>query len=145
MGCFSGDGRCDFHMPGCLIDNGAKDVYKRQGEIVTMFLGMLMGMPVVLLPIQILIVNLVTDGLPAIALGLEPAEKDIMQKPPRKKQEGIFSDGLLSTIVFRGILIGLTTLAVFTSFYHSSQNLVVARTCLLYTSRDKYAKVKRNL
>ena len=87
-----------------------------------MFLGMLMGMPVVLLPIQILIVNLVTDGLPAIALGLEPAEKDIMQKPPRKKQEGIFSDGLLSTIVFRGILIGLTTLAVFTSFYHSSQN-----------------------
>ena len=87
---------------------------------------MLMGMPVVLLPIQILIVNLVTDGLPAIALGLEPAEKDIMRKPPRKKQEGIFSDGLLSTIVFRGILIGLTTLAVFTSFYHSSQNLVVA-------------------
>lgn len=103
------------------------------GEIVTMFLGMLMGMPVVLLPIQILIVNLVTDGLPAIALGLEPAEKDIMQKPPRKKQEGIFSDGLLSTIVFRGILIGLTTLAVFTSFYHSSQNLVVARTGALAT------------
>ncbi|MGN0624853.1 MAG: cation-translocating P-type ATPase, partial [Oscillospiraceae bacterium] len=58
------------------------------GEIVTMFFGMLMGMPVVLLPIQILIVNLVTDGLPAIALGLEPAEKDIMRKPPRKKKEG---------------------------------------------------------
>lgn len=103
------------------------------GEIVTMFFGMLMGMPVVLLPIQILIVNLVTDGLPAIALGLEPAEKDIMRKPPRKKKEGIFSDGLLSTIVFRGALIGLTTLSVFTSFYHSTQNLVVARTGALAT------------
>lgn len=103
------------------------------GEIVTMFFGMLMGMPVVLLPIQILIVNLVTDGLPAIALGLEPAEKDIMRKPPRKKKEGIFSDGLLSTIVFRGVLIGLTTLSVFTSFYHSTQNLVVARTGALAT------------
>ncbi len=103
------------------------------GEIVTMFFGMLMGMPVVLLPIQILIVNLVTDGLPAIALGLEPAEKDIMQKPPRKKQEGIFSDGLLSTIVFRGILIGFTTLAIFTSFYRSSADLTVARTGALTT------------
>ncbi|MDD3192253.1 MAG: cation-translocating P-type ATPase [Oscillospiraceae bacterium] len=98
------------------------------GEIVTMFFGMLMGMPVVLLPIQILIVNLVTDGLPAIALGLEPAEKDSMHRPPRKRQEGIFSDGLLSTILFRGILIGLTTLAVFTSFYHSSGDLTIART-----------------
>lgn len=103
------------------------------GEIVTMFFGMLMGMPVVLLPIQILIVNLVTDGLPAIALGLEPAEKDIMHKPPRKRQEGIFSDGLLSTIVFRGILIGFTTLAVFTSFYRSSGDLTVARTGALAT------------
>ena len=104
------------------------------GEIVTMFLGMLMGMPVVLLPIQILIVNLVTDGLPAIALGLEPAEKDIMQKPPRKKQEECISQTVyFRLIVFRGILIGLTTLAVFTSFYHSSQNLVVARTGALAT------------
>lgn len=103
------------------------------GEIVTMFFGMLMGMPVVLLPIQILIVNLVTDGLPAIALGLEPAEKDIMQRPPRKRQEGIFSDGLLSTIVFRGILIGFTTLAIFTSFYRSTADLTVARTGALTT------------
>ena len=103
------------------------------GEIVTMFLGMMMGMPVVLLPIQILIVNLVTDGLPAIALGLEPPEKDIMHVPPRRKQEGIFSDGLLSTILFRGILIGLTTLAVFVSFYHSTGDLVTARTGALAT------------
>ena len=103
------------------------------GEIVTMFFGMLMGMPTVLLPIQILIVNLATDGLPAIALGLDPAERDIMLMQPRKREEGIFSDGLLSTILFRGLLIGLTTLAVFTAFFHQSGDLTLARTAALAT------------
>lgn len=64
------------------------------GEVLTMFLGILMGMPVVLLPTQLLLVNLVTDGLPAIALGLEPPEPEAMQKPPRKPDESFFSDGL---------------------------------------------------
>lgn len=69
------------------------------GEVLTMFLGILMGMPIVLLPVQILLVNLVTDGLPAIALGLEPPEKDIMTKPPRKSDEGFFSNGLMLSLI----------------------------------------------
>ncbi len=102
------------------------------GEVLTMFLGILMGMPVVLLPIHILLVNLVTDGLPAIALGLEPAEKGIMNRPPRSASEGVFSNGLLSKILFRGCLIGLTTLFVFSHFLQSA-DLATARTAALLT------------
>ncbi len=98
------------------------------GEVVTMFLGIIMGLPIVLLPIQILLVNLVTDGLPAIALGLEPAEKDIMKAKPRKSSDGIFANGLLSTIIFRGFLIGLTTLAVFVSLYKYYKDIDISRT-----------------
>ena len=97
------------------------------GEVLTMFLGILMGLPVVLLPIHILLINLVTDGLPAIALGLEPAEKDVMKRPPRRASDGIFSGGLLTTILFRGALIGLTTLAVFLHFYQTG-DAALART-----------------
>lgn len=83
------------------------------GEIVTMFVAMLAGMPLPLTPIQILWVNLVTDGLPAIALGVDPAERDIMDRPPRPVNEGIFARGLGVKILSRGILIGVATLAVF--------------------------------
>ncbi|MCL6636509.1 MAG: calcium-translocating P-type ATPase, SERCA-type [Alicyclobacillus sp.] len=83
------------------------------GEIVTMFVAMLAGLPLPLLPIQILWVNLVTDGLPAIALGVDPAEKDIMARPPRDVHEGIFARGLSLKIISRGVLIGVATLAVF--------------------------------
>lgn len=101
------------------------------GEVVTMFVGMLIGMPVILLPIQILLVNLATDGLPAMALGLEPAEEGIMSEKPRPAGESVFSNGLLGTIIFRGILIGFTTLAVFTSFMRSWGDLELARTAAL--------------
>lgn len=102
------------------------------GEVLTMFAGMLMGLPVALLPIQILLVNLATDGLPAIALGLEPPGKDIMKEKPRNTNDSVFSDGLLSTILFRGCLIGLTTLWVFVSVLHSA-GLEYARTAALLT------------
>lgn len=98
------------------------------GEVVTMFVGMLMGMPVPLLPMQILMINLVTDGLPAIALGLEPAQKDTMRKPPRRADESIFSGGLVFTIALRGILIGFTTLFVFSVLFGMSGSLEIART-----------------
>lgn len=103
------------------------------GEVLTMFLGIVMGMPVVLLPVQILLVNLVTDGLPAIALGLEPPERDIMNRPPRKSTEGFFAGGLMWKIVIRGVLIGLSTLASFTSVMHMCGSLEACRTAALIT------------
>jgi len=103
------------------------------GEVVTMFAGMLMGLPVVLLPIQILLVNLATDGLPAMALGLEPAEDGIMEQKPRPAGDSVFSGGLLSTIVFRGCLIGIVTLAVFTSLLKQGGSVELARTGALVT------------
>ncbi len=103
------------------------------GEVLTMFLGMLMGFPVVLLPIHILLINLVTDGLPAIALGLEPKEAVVMEKKPRRADAGIFSDGLLFQIVFRGVLIGLTTLAVFGTVFRLYGSIDTARTAAFVT------------
>ncbi len=103
------------------------------GEVLTMFAGMLMGLPVVLLPIQILLVNLATDGLPAMALGLEPAEPGVMEEKPRPAGASVFSGGLLGTIVFRGCIIALTTLAVFTATFRSSGSVDAARTAALVT------------
>ena len=60
------------------------------GEIVTIFIGLLLGMESPLLAVQLLWVNLVTDSLPAIALGLEPPEKDIMERPPRDSKKKYF-------------------------------------------------------
>jgi Ca2+-transporting ATPase len=98
------------------------------GEVLTMFLGMLMWLPVPLLPIQILWVNLATDGLPAIALGLDPPEMDIMMRPPRGAGDNIFSHGLLKLIITRGIFIGLSTLGVFVSILYFMNNIELART-----------------
>ena len=103
------------------------------GEVLTMFLGLLMGMPVVLLPVQILLVNLVTDGLPAVALGMEPPEKDIMSRPPRRSDEGFFSGGLMRRIVFRGILIGLSTLGSFGTVMRMGGSVEACRTAALIT------------
>ncbi|MCL2088272.1 MAG: cation-translocating P-type ATPase [Oscillospiraceae bacterium] len=99
------------------------------GEVITMFAGMLMlGIPQILLPMQILLINLVTDGLPAIALGMEPAEKSIMKKKPRSKKEGVLAGRLMFMIIFRGVLIGLSTLAVFTVLYKMYYNIHISRT-----------------
>ena len=98
------------------------------GEVVTMFFGMLMGMPVVLLPIQILMVNLVTDGIPAIALGFDPPQDDVMLLKPRKRSESVFSGGLGFTIILRGILLGLSVLGAFTTVLGLTQNVDHART-----------------
>ncbi len=99
------------------------------GEVFTMFVGMLIGLPVVLLPIQILMVNLVTDGLPAIALGFDPPQGDPMALPPRPKDESVFSRGLGFTVVARGLLIGLSVLLAFTAVLRGGGNLAAARTC----------------
>jgi Ca2+-transporting ATPase len=83
------------------------------GEIMTMFLAMMAGFPLPLVPIQILWVNLVTDGLPAMALGVDQAESDLMQHKPRSAKENIFARRLGWKIVSRGILIGICTLGAF--------------------------------
>ena len=80
------------------------------GEILTMFLAMMVGLPLPLVPIQILWVNLVTDGLPAMALGVDQPEKDLMQHKPRAAKENIFARRLGWKIISRGMLIGLCTL-----------------------------------
>lgn len=83
------------------------------GEILTMFIAMMAGLPMPLVPIQILWVNLVTDGLPAMALGVDQAEKDLMQQKPRQAKENIFARRLGWKIISRGILIGICTLGAF--------------------------------
>ncbi|ALS27460.1 ATPase [Paenibacillus sp. 32O-W] len=83
------------------------------GEILTMFLAMMAGLPLPLVPIQILWVNLVTDGLPAMALGVDQPEKDLMRQKPRPAKENIFARRLGWKIISRGVLIGVCTLAAF--------------------------------
>ena len=83
------------------------------GEIVTIFMGLVLGLKSPLLAIQLLWVNLVTDSLPAIALGLEPPEKDIMNRKPTDNRKGIFADGLWNKIIVEGIMIGMLTLVAF--------------------------------
>ena len=97
------------------------------GEIVTIFVGLLLGLDSPLLAIQLLWINLVTDSFPAIGLGLEKADKHIMDRKPINHKKGIFSNGLLNKIFFEGCMIGILTLI---SFYIGKTNysLDVART-----------------
>lgn len=76
------------------------------GEIWTLLGAMLLGLPVPLLPIHILWINLVTDGLPGLALAVEPAEKGVMQRPPRPPGESIFAHGMWQHMLFVGLLMG---------------------------------------
>ena len=103
------------------------------GEVLTMFLASLFYLPNPLTPIQILLVNLATDGLPAIALGVDPADKDIMRQTPREKNEGIFARGLWEKIVVRGCLIGICTLLSFMVGRYYGMNLATCRTIALCT------------
>ena len=80
------------------------------GEIWTLFLAPFLGLPIPLLPIHILWINLVTDGAPALALTLEPAEGDVMKKRPRPPQEGLFSGGMWQHILWVGLLMAGITL-----------------------------------
>ena len=80
------------------------------GEIWTIFLAPFLGLPIPLLPIHILWINLVTDGLPGLALAAEPAEKGIMERPPRHPKESIFANGLGVHIIWVGLLMGAVSL-----------------------------------
>jgi len=80
------------------------------GEIWTIFLAPFMGLPIPLLPIHILWINLVTDGLPGLALAAEPTEKGVMKRPPRHPKESIFSNGMGVHIIWVGLLMGFTSI-----------------------------------
>ncbi|MHB1047215.1 MAG: cation-translocating P-type ATPase [Thermoanaerobaculia bacterium] len=81
-------------------------------EIAVMLLGPLLGMPLPLLPLQILWMNLVTDGLPALALGVEPAEENIMKRPPYSSEESIFGRGLVAFVAVMGVVMSLISLGI---------------------------------
>ena len=83
------------------------------GEIVAIFMGLVLGLESPLLAIQLLWINLVTDSFPAIALGLEPIDKDIMKKKPIDSKKSIFADGLWGKIFVEGTMIGMLTLFAF--------------------------------
>ncbi|TMU87841.1 cation-translocating P-type ATPase [Bacillus sp. BHET2] len=104
------------------------------GEILVMLFAMILALPLPLVPIQILWVNLVTDGLPAMALGLDKPEDDVMKRKPRHPKEGVFARGLGWKVVSRGFLIGGATLLAFILSYKTHpDHLAYAQTVAFAT------------
>lgn len=83
------------------------------GEVVTVFVAMLLWHKSPLLSMQLLMINLVTDSLPAIALGMEPVEKDVMERKPKPKDEGLFAHGFGVRTVLQGVMFGILSLIAF--------------------------------
>lgn len=100
-----------------IFDNIKKAVHfliaTNIGEIVTIFVGLILGLKSPLLAIQLLWINLVTDSFPAIALGLDPADNNIMKRKPRNSRKSLFADGLWSQIITEGMMLGFLTLVAF--------------------------------
>ncbi|SHH38269.1 calcium-translocating P-type ATPase, PMCA-type [Clostridium grantii] len=103
------------------------------GEVLTMFLASLINIQTPLLPIQILFINLATDGLPAIALGLDSGDKAIMEQKPLSRNESIFARGLKEKIFIRGSLIGICTVLAFLAGKYYGMDLETCRTLTLGT------------
>ncbi|MCR2820780.1 cation-translocating P-type ATPase [Lederbergia panacisoli] len=126
------------------------------GEILVMLFAMLMSLPLPLVPIQILWVNLVTDGLPAMALGLDQPEENVMKRKPRHVKEGVFARKLGWKIISRGFLIGIATLIAFIVIYHRNPNdlpyaqtvafatLVMAQLIHVFDCRSEISVFSRN-
>ncbi len=104
------------------------------GEILVMFVAALAGFPVPLLPIQILWVNLVTDGLPALALGVDPVDPNIMERPPRKTDEPVVTGARAWIIGFQGVMVAACALGGFLFvLLYEKESLDMARTVALAT------------
>ncbi|MEY2191287.1 calcium-translocating P-type ATPase, SERCA-type [Neobacillus sp. BF23-41] len=126
------------------------------GEILVMLFAMVLALPLPLIPIQILWVNLVTDGLPAMALGLDRPEENVMKRKPRSPNEGVFSRGLGWKVVSRGFLIGLVTLLSFMIVYNNDPaklqyaqtvafaTLVMAQLIHVFDCRSEKSVLSRN-
>jgi len=123
------------------------------GEILVVFVGVVSGLPLPLLPMQILWVNLVTDSLPALALSMEPGDPDAMRRPPRPPHEAVVSRPMASLLAVRGLVVALATLAAFIlslEVFDASDDgarsvafatLVVAELLKAYGSRSLYRTV----
>lgn len=92
------------------------------GEVWTIFLAPFLGLPIPLLPIQILWIKPVTDGPPGLALAAEPEEKDVMRRPPRPPAEGIFAHGLGIHAVWVGLLMAGLTIGTQGGFFHAGSD-----------------------
>ncbi|MCU0235583.1 MAG: cation-translocating P-type ATPase [Acidobacteria bacterium] len=127
------------------------------GEISAIFLAPFLGLPIPLLPIHILWINLVTDGIPGLALAAESGEKNIMRRPPRHPQESIFSKGLGAHIIWVGLLMGAVSILTQAMFIDESQTpwqtMVFTVLCLsqmghvlaIRSEQESFFKQKTNL
>ncbi len=119
------------------------------GEIAAMLLAMLAGLPLPLTALQILWINLVTDGLPGLALSVEPSDPDVMDRPPHHPQESIFARGMWQYVLWVGVLIGIIVLGIQYVSYHAGnpawRTMVFTTLCLaqmgnaLAIRSDKYS------
>jgi Ca2+-transporting ATPase len=103
------------------------------GEVVTMLVGSVLGFPVVLLPVQILWVNLVTDGLPAIGLACDIPDRKTIINNQSYNSDNILHNGLIKTIMVRGVIMGFITLAIFLYYMKINGNIDIARTNAFYS------------
>ncbi len=127
------------------------------GEITTIFLAPFMGLPIPLLPVHILWINLVTDGIPGLALAAEPDERNIMRRSPRHPKESIFANGLGIHIVWVGVLMGLMSILTQSLFLEASpehwQTAVFTVLCLsqmghvlsIRSEQDSFFRQKVNM
>jgi Ca2+-transporting ATPase len=98
------------------------------GEVLTVFTAMLFWKTSPLLAVQLLWINLVTDSLPAIALGMEPVERDVMRRRPKPKEESIFAHGFGLRIILLGVMFAILTLIGFLIAWKSTGDIVAGRT-----------------
>jgi Ca2+-transporting ATPase len=121
-----------------IYDNIRKFVHyllaTNAGEVMMMFCAVLVGWPAPLVAIQLLWINLVTDALPAMALGVEPPEPDVMQRPPRPPDERVITRRRGLRILYHGALNGAAAAAAFYAVYRGNEaNLPTARTAAFAT------------